>query len=35
MYLVEQLGPEETERIIDELPGAEKAEDGNTPDSIE
>ena len=35
VYLVEQLGPEETEKIIDELPGAERSEVGNTPDRIE
>jgi hypothetical protein len=27
-YLVEQFGAEETEKILDELPGAEEAEDG-------
>jgi hypothetical protein len=26
-YLVEQFGPEETEKILDELPGGEEAED--------
>ncbi len=34
-YLVEQLGPEETEKMIDELPDGEEAENNDTPNNIE